>query len=159
MGKDPSALVGSYVKEGQELCEVVDLSSLRVTATMDQAEASWLMGLGRDEYEVEMRLVSRVGTPLTGGTVRVVEAGQRELPHAALGFGGGGTIETRKEDKKGTVATIPRFKVYIEPKAAPDIPRGQPGERVALRFTLPSKPYLAQWIDRLQKMLQGRVNV
>ena len=34
---------------------------------------------------------------------------------------------------------------------------GAPGERVRLRFTLPPKPLLVQWADRLHKMIQGKV--
>ncbi|MFM9995026.1 MAG: hypothetical protein ACKVU4_04405 [Phycisphaerales bacterium] len=35
----------------------------------------------------------------------------------------------------------------------------RPGERVAIRFSLPSKPLGAQWFDRLRRLIQGRVDV
>jgi len=159
VGTDPVRFLGSYAKAGKQVCEVVDVDHLRVAATLTQTEASWLVALPRDEYRVEMREVSRVGDVIEGGAVRVVEAGQHELPHAALGFAGGGTIETEKKDQRGTVAKNPLFTVYIEPATGTTLAHGEPGERVSIRFSLPAKPLLAQWVDRLHKMVQGRVDV
>jgi hypothetical protein len=36
---------------------------------------------------------------------------------------------------------------------------GAPGERVHLRFTLPRKPLLSQWLLRLHRLVQGRVDI
>ncbi len=159
VGADPASFVGSYAKAGKQVCEVVDTAHRRIAATLTQTEASWLVALAREDYRVEMRTVSRVGDVVEGGSVRVVEAGQRELPHAALGFAGGGTIETEQKDQRGTVAKNPLFKVFIEPKEGSALPHGEPGERVSIRFSLPAKPLLAQWVDRLHKLVQGRVDV
>jgi len=158
VGSDPTPLIGSFAKEGQQLCELVDLEHVRVVATMTQTESSWLVALPREKYEVEMRLVSDVGTVIRGGDVRVVDAGQKELPHAALGFAGGGNVETEQRDQKGVQAKAMQFKVFIDAKSG-TLPHAAPGERVKLRFTLPSKPLLVQWIDRFEKLVQGRVNV
>ena len=159
VGEDPVRFVGSYAKAGKQLCEVVDAEHLRVAATLTQSEASWLIALPREDYRVEMRAVSRVGDVVDGGGVRVVEAGQRELPHAALGFSGGGTIETEQKDQRGTVAKNPLFKVFIDPAPGSKLASAEPGERVSIRFSLPAKPLLAQWVDRLHKLIQGRVDV
>ncbi|MCC6677130.1 MAG: PqqD family peptide modification chaperone [Phycisphaerales bacterium] len=160
VGNDPATLVGAFLKEGSPVCEIVDLDNLRVTATLSQTEASWLFQLSRDQYDVKMRLVSDVDTVRPGGPVRVIDAGQKDLPHAALGFAGGGTIETDPQDKSGRHSKRHQFKVYIEPaegeaRAWP----GAPGERVTLRFHLPRRPLMEQWVDRLQKLIQGRVNI
>jgi len=159
VGDDPARSVGAYAKAGKQVCELVDDEHLRVAATLTQTEASWLVALPRGEYRVQMRAVSRVGDVIEGGAVRVVEAGQRELPHAALGFGGGGTIETEQKDQRGTVAKNPLFKVFIDPATGTTLARGEPGERVTIRFSLPNKPLMVQWVDRLHKLIQGRVDV
>lgn len=158
VGDDPHRTLGAFVKAGDMLCEVADPTSLRITASLTQTEASWLFQLPRDQYRVEMRLHSRVDDIIRGGDVRVVDAGQRELPHAALGFGGGGTVETAADDQSGTVTKQTRFRVEIEPDQSEGWP-GAPGERVSLRFTLPDKPLLTQWVDRLEKLLQGRAKL
>jgi hypothetical protein len=36
---------------------------------------------------------------------------------------------------------------------------GAPGERVKLRISLPWRPLLGQWIDRLRQLLQGRTDI
>lgn len=162
VGDDAEKLVGSFVKAGAGLGEVVDDTALRVTATMTQTEASWLYQLPREDYRVEMRLVSRIDDIIEGGDVRIIDAAQRELPHAALGFAGGGTFETAADDKSGRQAKRPVFEVKIDPRPeTADGGRwvGAPGERVSLRFTLPDRPLLWQWIDRLQKLLQGRAQL
>jgi hypothetical protein len=70
------------------------------------------------------------------------------------------------------MASNPYFKVHVyraNPDGAPiygsltDGPSGQgpgrPGERVHLRFTLPDKPLAFQWLDRIQKLIQGRAKI
>lgn len=110
-------------------------------------------------------MVSRVDDVIEGGELRVIDAAQKQLPHASLGFTGGGTFETAGDDKSGRVAKRPVFEVKIEPKYRNERGdrivawAGAPGERVDLRFTLPSKPLLWQWTDRLQKLLQGRAQL
>ncbi len=110
-------------------------------------------------------MVSKVDDVIEGGSVRIIDAAQKELPHASLGFTGGGTFETQSDDKTGRVAKRPVFEVKIEPVYLDDKCRqtvawaGAPGERVDLRFTLPSKPLLWQWVDKLQKLVQGRAQL
>lgn len=159
VGTDPAQLVGAYTKEGDSVCEVVDESRVRVTALLAQTEAAWHFEIGPERYAVRMRSYADPGDEIRGGRVRVVDAAQVRLPHAALGFAGGGTVETRQDDREGRVATKPQFVVYVEADGDAAGRIGAPGERVALRFHLPWKPLLAQWVDRLHKLVQGRVDV
>jgi hypothetical protein len=89
-----------------------------------------------------------------GREVRIVPAGQWRLPHPALGSKGGGTIETDPQDKTGLATKTPQFMVYAKADGL-----GSPGERVSLRFTLPGRPLGAQWLDRLRRLIQGRINI
>ncbi|MBL8757527.1 MAG: PqqD family peptide modification chaperone [Phycisphaerae bacterium] len=159
---DPQLAVGAFVRRGEPLCQVVDLSRLRVAATLRQGEGAWFNELRRDDYAVAMRFASRIPTIVAGGRVWSPQAAQLNLPHPALGPRGGGDIEIDPEDRDGRIARRGIFTVYVEPEPNPDAPTepiGLPGERVWLRFTLPSKPILAQVVDRLQKLIQGRVNL
>ncbi len=160
--QDPGALVGAYAREGQGVCEVLDDTDLRVTALLDQQEAAWPEIAELDELKVEMRLLSRADEVVPAKATRLVDAGQTDLPHAALGFAGGGSIQTDAKDTSGLLASHPQFVMYLEPRPEEGDGvtwTGLPGERVKLRFTLPSKPYLVQWLDRLHKMVQGKVDV
>lgn len=169
---DPAILVGAFVQQGQPVCEVVNESSLRVTATLPQSEASWIYELANSQYKVEYRLASDVRRSFVGAADAPLPAGDRELPHPGLGFAGGGTIEIDQTDQSGKMASNPYFKVHVyraNPDGAPiygsltDGPSGQgpgrPGERVHLRFTLPDKPLAFQWLDRIQKLIQGRAKI
>ncbi len=159
VGRDPSVAVGMFVKEGAPVCEIVDVGSLRVAAELGQTEGAWLFELPRDQFKVEMRTLSQIDRVVPGAIDRIIEAGQRDLPHPALGVSGGGVIENDPQDKSGRQTKRPNFRVDIagDPSFAGII--GAPGERVRIRFSLPRKPLLSQWVDRLQKIIQGRVNI
>jgi putative peptide zinc metalloprotease protein len=154
---DPALAVGAFVKRGDPLCKVVDDRQVHVIATLLQGEGAWFNELPRDSYVIRMRLASDIPTIVEGGKAWSPPAAQRELPHPAIGTRGGGTIETDPSDEQGTLARRGTFNIHIDPVC--DGPVGKPGEHVWLCFTLPSKSLAAQVIDRVQKMLQGRVNL
>jgi hypothetical protein len=58
-------------------------------------------------------------------------------------------------DQQGRLARAPQFYAYL----TSDEVVGMPGERVRVRFTLPDKPLLTQWVDRLRRLVQGRIDV
>jgi putative peptide zinc metalloprotease protein len=166
VGQDPESLVGRYVERGDVACQVIDPDDLRVVALLDQREAAWPTALGAEEFRAEARLYSDVQRAVPATVERVV-ALQRALPHASFSAEGGGQIQTSREGGgggRGLLARDPQLKMYLR-LGAPDQPRGPaewvglPGERVRLRFTLPDKPLLVQWLDRLHKMVQGKVNI
>ncbi len=187
VGGDPTKSVGAYLKRGVSLCGITDPTDIRVAASMDQINASWLLGgrferpadderadeaaeqavrdavseWSREEYRVAMRLKSDVWEALPGASVEAPRAGQRILPHEALGFAGGGLVEVDTQDQSGRLSKRPRFTVYVTPSkdAARQMKVWPVGERVRLRFTLTPKPLLEQWIDRLMKTIQGRADV
>lgn len=164
---DPAKLVGAYVREGQPLCEVVNIApaKLRITAGLTQPEALWLYELNPDAYKVEVRRLTRVHDVIAARTERVLQAGLHEVEHQGLTYSGGGTLEPDAKDPSGLRSKRPQFTAYFKADFATDAAHANgpalplPGERVRLRFTLPSKPLLAQWTDRLNKLLQGRARV
>ncbi len=159
-GRDPGEFAGAFVHRGQLLCEVVDTDHIRVAATMDTSKAQPLIELPSGEYTVEMRSVAKPYEVVRGGAIRIVPAGARRVPHAALAFQGGGSVENDPQDQKGLATKTSEFTVYVEAPAIDGTPwQGVPGERVTVRFTLPSKPLLAQWWHRFEKLLQGRADI
>lgn len=153
-GHDPQSLPGAYVHRGQILCLVVDPDRTRIAATLTTIQAAPLMDHAADLRKVEIRRFSDPYDAIPGRGVRVEDAGQRVIRHAALGAKGGGTVELDPQDRSGLSTKNYQFTVYVDADGL-----GPPGERVRLRFTLPPRPLLEQWIDRLQRMIQGRVNI
>jgi hypothetical protein len=151
-GMNPQTVVGAYVRRGQMLCEIVDESHVRVAAPLTTAQAEPLIQTPPDKRHVEIRAISKPDDVIHGTSLRVIEAGQKALPHAALSYGGGGSVETDPQDKTGM--TAPQRPVPCL-RRCPQSRR--PGERVRLRVSLPWRPLLWQWVERVERMIQGRV--
>lgn len=169
-GADPMRRLGGYVKRGEGATEVVDPTDVRIAATFDQRQGDWLVHRARAtgapgapasaDVDVQIRLISDVDRIIDGNRVEIVEPGQRVLPSAALGLSGGGTFETEARDESGRVTKRPQFNVRIFAADADELARcASPGERVKVRFKLEPKPLLAQWLERLQREIQGRVQL
>ncbi|MFO0830875.1 MAG: PqqD family peptide modification chaperone [Phycisphaerales bacterium] len=164
-GGDLSQFVGRLVSKGDMLCEVVDPADVHVAAMLSQQQADWIATLAPQDFDTEVRRASRVRDTIPVVMTRPPAAARRELPHAALGYQGGGKIETRagRVQSGEKVSTRPLFNAHFSVRtpengtAAPAL--GMPGERVFLRFSLPSRPLLAQWIDRVRQAVQGRAKV
>lgn len=157
VGPELTGLVGSLVRAGDGIGEVVDTERVRVAASLSQLESAWLFD--EDErFSVAIRPVSLPGVVVRGENTTAIDAGQVALPHAGLSVAGGGTIALDRRDESGRLADTPQFVVYVEPTASD---RWTPtlGERVHLRFRLSAKPLLTQWADRLHKLIQGRVDL
>lgn len=157
VGPEMAGLVGALVSEGDALGEIVDVENVRVAASLPQLESAWLFD--EDEpYRVVIRPASLPSVVVRGENAVAIDAGQQILPHAGLGVAGGGTIALNAQDQSGRMTDTPQFVVYVEPTAS-DRWVPTPGERVHLRFRLSAKPLIAQWADRLHKLVQGRVQL
>ncbi len=99
------------------------------------------------DYSVRMHSVSYrekedgvADRVIEGTNVRQQPSASTLLPGAALGYGGGGQIETDPRDEQGRISKKNYFTVYIDP-VLPDGKHGEwvgpPGERVKVRFRLP----------------------
>ncbi len=161
VGSDPSLKAGAMVEAGQPLCEVVDgdHTHIRLTATLTQEEALWVNELKPEDYTTEVRRLADAAAVIPVRAERVYQFGLRDLPHESLGYAGGGTIETDAGDRSGRRTKRPVFTADFRPTSLVSTPTLYPGERLRFRFTLESKPVLFQWLDRLEKMMQGRAKV
>jgi putative peptide zinc metalloprotease protein len=164
VGQDPASLLGSFSRRGDLVCAVVNMEDVRVVAPLSTAQAAPLKELegGRPDapdqsarFSAEIRSVANVSEVVGISGVRILEAGMRELPHGGLAQGAGGDIAMDPTDQQGRLARAPQFYAYL----TSDEVVGMPGERVRVRFTLPDKPLLTQWVDRLRRLVQGRIDV
>jgi putative peptide zinc metalloprotease protein len=160
VGGDPERVLGAYVKRGDRVCEIVDEGTLRIAAVLDNRDGAWITA---NNYKVRLHSISyredehgAADRVIEGGRVRPQPSGQQILPNPALGFQGGGKIETDPRDEQGRMAKKHYYTVYIEPAGDAEWV-GPPGERVKVRFRLPSQPLLGQWVDRLWWTIQDKV--
>ncbi len=166
VGADASSLLGGYVRRGDQAGEVVDTKDVRVAAAVSQPDAAVLADPRWAWTEVKLRRYSSPQNEhiMLGENVKVMPAGRPEIEHAALGYSGGGSIENDPSDQQGRRTKRPVFTVYIDPVkpegwAGDEGWAGMPGERVKVLFTLPKRPLLVQWADRLAKAVQGRAQI
>lgn len=140
IGADPAELRGRYMKAGSIVAELVDVEEPRVAVELAQGEVDWHFALGVDGYGVRLRPYASPGLVLVGMNIEMTEA-------APVTEGGA-------EPKRVFVMRVDGFERTDGTVAAGP---GTPGERVAVRFDLPKRPLLAQWIDRARRVLQGRL--
>ena len=161
VGADPADLVGAYVSQGELVCSLVDLKDVHIVAALSTAQIAPLRELENQQvsYKTSVRRVSHVARVIaTNRPVLDNPEGLRSLPHPGLGVAGGGSVPVDPRDQSGLLTKVSTFRVTIsvnEPRSQ----LGLPGERVRIRFTLPDKPLMTQWWDRLRKLVQGRVNL
>jgi len=119
--------------------------------------------------EVELRIKGRPDPLMTGTIVRIIEAGKEQLPSAALGYPGGGSVQTDPKDPKGVKAAERFFEIQIVPHPVddPDDPQNPwqgkvpllSGQRVVVRIAMPERPLVYQWYRALIQLVQRRFRV
>jgi putative peptide zinc metalloprotease protein len=160
---DEDRLRGAYVKQGQAIGLVADPRKLIIRATTDQYLGPRIdpeVGVGG---VVEVKVRGRPDQSFVGTIRKVLPAGQEQLPSAALGYLAGGSMAVATdENRRGTRAAEPFFEVWIDPAAqkdSQDMPELFSGQRVIVRFTMPDKPWLAQWWREARQLVQRRFQI
>jgi putative peptide zinc metalloprotease protein len=147
---------GMHFSKGKPLGIVADLSRMRIRATAGQKIAAPL--IKEAQTDVEIRVKGRPDLELDGRILAIHKAGTKQLPSPALGFQAGGSVQTDMEDPKGVQAAERLFEIRI----APDPDAGVQllgGQRVVVRFTLPSQPLVAQWYHALRQVIMKRFKI
>lgn len=152
---DPAGIVGAWVTAGDAICAVIDTQHVRIDASAAQRDAAWLGTMERDAYVIEVRRLSDIERVIVCGEIEVAPGGQRSLSHAALAATGGGQVAVEASDATGRTAMRRRFPVRIWAEGL----QGSPGERVRVRFVLPKRPLMAQWGERVARIVQERVRL
>ncbi len=156
---DAERYKGVYLQRGKPVGVVADLSEVRIRATATQRIAGTIIHEA-DWDNVEIRIKGRADLHLRGRIVNILSAGTKELRSQALGIQVGGTIRTEPDDSKGTKAAERLFEIVVAPEGdAKKNIRLLDGQRVMVRFTMPSQPLLTQWWHSILQLVQRRFNI
>lgn len=136
IGRQP----GTYMRRGELLGMVADLSGLVVRASADQGAAAAI--IAEADPRVELRARSSPGRTIAGTVERILPAGYEAQAPVPRGDSGG-PLE-------------PLFEVRIRVDESVAL---LPGQRVIARFRLPSRPLVAQAWHAAAQVLQRRFRI
>lgn len=153
-------LKGQYVSRGQKLGLLASLDDVIIRAIAGQEVAARLIAEAQrtDEFRVQLRLKGRPDDELSGVVVRILPAGQDELPSAALGYAAGGAMQVASDDRRGTKTVEQFFEIRIAPDRNSPV-RLLSGQRVVARFDTAKKPLIAQWWRSILQLVQRRFHI
>ncbi|MBI1397475.1 MAG: HlyD family efflux transporter periplasmic adaptor subunit [Betaproteobacteria bacterium] len=133
--QDAEDLQGRFVKEGQILGYVIPDAPPRVRVIVSQDDAGRIR-TGTSAVEVKLPFAPDREWPAR--VLRTVPAASDQLPSAAFGREGGGSVATDPRDTTGRKALVSHFEVEL------GLPDGFPyrliGSRVSVRFEHPAEP-------------------
>lgn len=150
------ALEGMWVDRGVPFGEVIDTSAYEFHVVVSQRDASRFFAAEVDG--VEVRFPGEAGDEVGVVQLRVVPGQQSVLPYKALGWGGGGPVETAADDTTGAKAAEAFFLVVLELAGAEDAAVLHHRTGVA-RFDLRWQPLMVQWVRSFRQLLQERFGV
>ncbi|MGI9341846.1 MAG: peptidase M50 [Gammaproteobacteria bacterium] len=142
----PQDLVGRYLRQGDLIGFVADLSSATVRVAVTQAN----IGLIRTRTErVDVRFSERIEETRAATINREVPSASNRIPSAALGIAGGGRLAVKREDERGTATLEDVFHIELDV----DRPIERIGGRMYVRFDHGTEPLGRQWYRRLRQLL------
>ena len=147
-------LPGRFVRQGELLAYVADLSTITARVVVPQTAVDLVRRQTRD---VEARLASQPGATIKASISADVPSATRQLPSRVLGTQGGGTIAVDSRDAEGVRAMNPVFQFDIV--LPPDTPHGYAGTRVYVRFDHGKEPLARQWYRSLRQLFLSRLQV
>jgi putative peptide zinc metalloprotease protein len=145
---DLHEVMGSVVPRGQSLGMVRGEDGYVFSAVVHQRDAG---RLSLDDSELKIRGQEGLNMSLTN--LDAIPAGQEDLPSAALGVAGGGSMGVAAEEGSGKKTTEPYFQVRGTIEEAKGVIL-QHGQRGIARFALPKKPLLNQWRHSIRQFFQ-----
>jgi putative peptide zinc metalloprotease protein len=145
---DLHEVMGSVVPRGQSLGMVRGEEGYVFSAVVHQRDAG---RLSLDDSELKIR--GQEGSDMNLTNLDSIPAGQDDLPSAALGVAGGGSMGVAPGDGNGKQTTEPYFQVRgtIEELDGVTLQHGQRG---IARFALSKKPLLSQWRHSVRQFFQ-----
>jgi putative peptide zinc metalloprotease protein len=146
-------LVGTWIRRGVVIGQIVNSGGFRFSAVVSQDEAADLF-TGQIR-RTEVRIYGEGGKNLEVSDYQIIPFRQEKLPSAALGWRGGGEVAVSVNDQTGLKAAEPFFQIYadIRPDQSAVLLHGRSGK---LRFTLDPKPLFFQWMHLFKQLLQKR---
>jgi hypothetical protein len=153
---DIEHMKGVYVRQGEMLGWIASLDGMIIRTVADQEFPRDEAALG-DEAEVRAR-----GRPDIEFKARIKDkrpAGEEQLFSEALARLAGGPIAISPEDRQGTKAAERFFEIDLVPERGADgkaLPALSWGQRVVVRFSMPSKPLIFQWWQSVRQLVLRR---
>jgi len=154
MAESPGDMPGRYFKKGDRVGYVLESGRLiaRTVVTQDDID------LVRSRFRsAAIRYAELPGEAFPSRLARAVPGGVNELPTAALGMAGGGTVPTAPDDANG-LRTLER--VFLVDLDLPDATQPSAfGGRVHVRFDHGFEPLAWQGLRRLRQLFLGQFGV
>jgi putative peptide zinc metalloprotease protein len=145
---------GRFLKKGDLLAHVVNADAIIVRAVVSQQDIDLVRNATR---AVELRLAEDLPDTIRGAVRRVVPSAIDQLPSAALGTQGGGTMAVDPSDRDGRKSVQRFFQVDVE---LPHDGRAlRVGGRAYVRFDHGWEPLGVQWYRRARQLFLARFNV
>lgn len=149
-----SDLPGRFVKHGEALGHVVDLSTLTVRLVVPQEDVDLIRHVNEG---VEIRLSERPGERIPASVERLVPQATEQLPSKALGSQGGGRFAVDPRDTEGLKAITRLFQIDLQVPAHHQVVNV--GGRVLVRFDHGRLPLGSQWYRQVRQLFLSRLNV
>jgi putative peptide zinc metalloprotease protein len=147
----PEDLVGKFIRQGDLVGFVADLSRGTVRVAVTQAD----IGLIRSATSnVEIRFADRLATVMPARISRESPAATWKIPSRALGTQGGGLLAVDPSDESGTRTLEKVFHIEL----TVDAPVERLGGRTFVRFDHGSEPLGWQWYRRLRQLMLRQFN-
>lgn len=150
----PQDMVGQFYKKGDLLGYVLDAKNLIARVIVPQEN----IDLVRTKFKsAQLRLADSIPEVHPVSIIREMPGGTDELPTAALGRNGGGSIATDPKDSRGlkTIERVFVFDLQLPPGVTPEAF----GQRVHVRFDHGTEPIVIQGYRRLRQLFLSRFNV
>lgn len=151
-------LRGAYARRGSAIGMIVNPDRFEFVAVVRQRHAMHLFN--REVRSASLRIPGQAEQVIELTDLRFIPAEQRILPHASLGWAGGGPFEVARDDPHGLRAVEPFFLVRA---SIPDtaikkvtLAHNLGGQ---VRFQLPPAPFLVQGYQWVRRMVQARFEV
>lgn len=153
--KSPDDYVGRFLQKGDSVGMVLDTAAFDFLAVVTQEEVSRLFM--ENPRKVSVRLNGEAFVEIPVDSVSVIPAASDRLPSAALGWLGGGEIETTAKDGSGERTAEPVYLVRssirrdLASLSGVDWAHGRSGK---IRFHLTDTPLALQGIRKARQALQ-----
>jgi len=148
---------GRHFEKGVAFGLVLDPENFEFTATVKQGDADRLFSHSDTPHldRAELRVPGQAGQVLIIDKLLVIPSEQNVLPSPALGWSGGGDIQTDPSDPDGRRAKEPFFTVRADIRDAAGATLLH-GRSAKVRFAIGHSPLLPRWIRSLRQLLQRR---
>lgn len=142
-------LPGTFLPRGALVAHVLGPAAASVRVLVSQADVARVqMHAG----PINVRLADDPATSLRASLLAQTPAATNQLPSAAFGDRGGGTVVTDASDTQGLRTLEPLFALDLQ---VPQLALDRIGGRAWARFDHGSRPLAEQWWRRLQQLLIG----